>query len=474
MQRALSRLPSWALDHREEDLRGWPVRDVDGRPLGRVTELVVDTDTHHVSELILDDGKHLAAHETLIGNHELRYSGNGVRKAAKPLVAAAPVAKAVAAPAPAPAPVRAAAPPPAPVRAVRQDMAVSDIADLVVPLVDEFVEVGKRRVPTGGLHVESRIVEKPFDQDVGLREEHIRVQRRPSNQTLSFADAETRFKEGTVEMLAMSEYPVVDKRARVVEDIAVNRAASDRAVHMRDTVRHTEASVQEIPVGTRPTMAERQAQPRGEARTITGDATTIPVVREEMTVGKKQYDTGGVRVTTRVTARPVDETITCREEKINVQRRTVDRPIVADDEAYRDRVFDLDASVEEPYLTKTARVVEEIRIHKDITERVEHIHDTLRNTDVSITERPASRFDSSFYADHYRQFYGRENIPMETVAPAYRFGEEIRRRSAETDWVVIETRAKPLWEQKNPGTWERYKHAIRAGWERLERRVTNK
>src|SRR5687767_12547029 len=95
MQRALSRLPSWGLDHREEDLRGWPVRDVDGRPLGRVTEMIVDTDTHHVSELVLDDGKHLSARETLIGNHELRYSGNGLRKTAqaKPLVAAAPAPK---------------------------------------------------------------------------------------------------------------------------------------------------------------------------------------------------------------------------------------------------------------------------------------------------------------------------------------------------------------------------------------------
>lgn len=476
MQRALSRLPSWALDHREEDLRGWPVRDVDGRPLGRVTELIVDTDTRRVSELVLDDGKHINAHDTIMGAHELRFAGNGTRKAvAKPVVAAAP-------------PPRPEPPKPAPVVPVRPPQAapqanLSRIADLVVPLIDEEVAVGKRRVPTGGVHVESRLVEKPFDQDIGLREERISVQRRPVNQAINFADADARFKEGMLEMTARSEYPVVDKRAHIVEEVAVNKAATERAVHLRDTVRHTEADVQEIPLGTRPTFPKREEPMRGQARTFTGDRATIPVVREEMTVGKREYDNGGVRVTTRVTARPVDETITVREEKINVQRRSVDRPIADTDEAYRDRIFDLDSAVEEPYLTKTARVVEEIRIHKDVTERVEHIHDTLRNTDVSINERRADRlverpaerlteraadmFDASVYADHYNKYYGAQKVPMETLAPAYRFGEEIRRRTPETEWTLIEGKARPLWEQKNPGTWERYKHAIRAGWERL-------
>jgi len=68
---ALSRLPAWDLDRREQDIRGWAVRDTDGRVLGTVDELVIDTDTKRVAQVVLAEGTLFPAHDVLIGDHVL-------------------------------------------------------------------------------------------------------------------------------------------------------------------------------------------------------------------------------------------------------------------------------------------------------------------------------------------------------------------------------------------------------------------
>ena len=61
MQGALTQLRSWKLDHKNEDIRGWALRDPDGHVLGTVGELIVDTDSKHVTQVVLGDGKRYAA-----------------------------------------------------------------------------------------------------------------------------------------------------------------------------------------------------------------------------------------------------------------------------------------------------------------------------------------------------------------------------------------------------------------------------
>src|SRR5690349_4002335 len=53
---------------------------------------------------------------------------------------------------------------------------------------------------------------------------------------------------------------------------------------------------------------------------------TLPVVEEQLKVGKRQVEGGGVRVFTHTSERPVEEQVTLREERASVERRPVDRP----------------------------------------------------------------------------------------------------------------------------------------------------
>jgi len=202
----------------------------------------------------------------------------------------------------------------------------------------------------------------------------------------------------------------------------------------------------------------RQQDYRARGQGVTRDQDiVIPVIHEELRIGKREIDAGGVRVTTHVSARPVEKTVTIREERVTVERRVVDRPIDDYEDVFRDRTLEMKASSEEPVIAKRAHIVEEIRVHKDATERVERVHDTLRHTDVQFADLPAERG----YGQATERGYGQAR----TLGPAYEFGQQIRSRVPGKSWSELEIQAKSKWEETNPGTWDRYSDAIRAGWE---------
>src|SRR6185503_4256177 len=74
------------------------------------------------------------------------------------------------------------------------------------------------------------------------------------------------------------------------------------------------------------------------------DNEVIPVVEERLKIGKRPISRGGVRVYTRITERPIEEQVRLREEQISVERRPVDRPASAADEAFRDREIEVIAT----------------------------------------------------------------------------------------------------------------------------------
>ena len=118
--------------------------------------------------------------------------------------------------------------------------------------------------------------------------------------------------------------------------------------------------------------------------------TAIPIVEEELTVGKRTVDQGGVRLYRRIVEIPVEEAVTLREEHVNVDRRLVDRPVTDADLAFAPRTIELTETAEEAVVAKDARVVEEIVVGKAASEHSETITDTVRRTEVELEEIPAT------------------------------------------------------------------------------------
>jgi len=115
-----------------------------------------------------------------------------------------------------------------------------------IPIVEEELQVGKREVQRGGVRVYSHVVATPVEEEIRLREEHVRIQRNAVNRPATEADFQA-FKEGSVELTETGEEAVVSKQARVVEEVTVGKDVSERTETVKDTVRRTEVEVEEIP-----------------------------------------------------------------------------------------------------------------------------------------------------------------------------------------------------------------------------------
>ena len=124
----------------------------------------------------------------------------------------------------------------------------------------------------------------------------------------------------------------------------------------------------------------------GVTREANENEITLPIVEEQMTVGKRAVEQGGVNVRSTMTEKPIEETVNLREENVTVERHKVDRPVDNATDAFREGTFDVTTKAEVPVISKEARVVEEVVIGKEMTERIETVRDTVKRTDVEVDE----------------------------------------------------------------------------------------
>ena len=121
----------------------------------------------------------------------------------------------------------------------------STTGDQTIKVIEENLEVGKRTVETGGARLRSRIVAKPVEESIRLRQERVTVNRTPVNRPATAADLNA-FQDGQIELTEHAEIPVVSKTANVVEEISIGKAVTEHDEVIRDTVRKTEVDVDNL------------------------------------------------------------------------------------------------------------------------------------------------------------------------------------------------------------------------------------
>lgn len=202
---------------------------------------------------------------------------------------------------------------------------------------------------------------------------------------------------------------------------------------------------------------------------------SIPVIEEELQVGKRAVRRGGVRVYSRVVDQPVEENIELREEHVTVDRRQVDRAVDARElSGLRDQSIEVTEVSEEPVVQKRARVREEIVVGKETRNRTEKVKDTVRRTEVEVERLGADADVSDDYRTDFRRDwetrYATSGEPYETYEPAYDYGYRSAgdERWRGRNWSEVETDLRSDWERRYPGsTWERMKDSVRYGWEKV-------
>ena len=122
----------------------------------------------------------------------------------------------------------------------------------------------------------------------------------------------------------------------------------------------------------------------------------VQEVEEELSVGKRKVASGGVRVTTSVSEQPVEETVTLREEQVEVERRPADRKLKPEEAeaAFQDKTVEMLGTSEEVEVSKEAHVVGEVALGKRVEEHEEKVKDTVRRSEVEVEKiKPSSRQD---------------------------------------------------------------------------------
>ena len=228
------------------------------------------------------------------------------------------------------------------------------------------------------------------------------------------------------------------------------------------------------PLGADEVQAERG---RFQSQNLTAQAdksTVLPVIREDIEIGKREVDLGTVRVHTRTEVRPVQEQVQLREERAEIERRNVDRPASeADLKAFEGGSIEVREMAERAVVSKTARVVEEVVVGTQATTRTETVTGEVRNTVVDIDNSAKNsaadmQAGAPDYRSHYERTFASAGGSFDEYEPAYKYGSTLRSdtRYASRSWTDVEADAQRDWSGRNPNSsWERVKDAVRHGWE---------
>ncbi|MFP5077050.1 YsnF/AvaK domain-containing protein [Rhizobium sp. YIM 134829] len=179
----------------------------------------------------------------------------------------------------------------------------------------------------------------------------------------------------------------IDERARSWESEGWSRSSAAYAAGDSEYAGRSGSAGQSGYEGTRDSATSTDLDADGEE--------VIPVVQEDLRIGKRDVNNGRVRVRSYVVETPVNESVSLRDERVEVSRRAVDRPLSDADTAFTDRTISAEEHREEAVVSKDARVVEEISLKKTAEQRQETISDSVRKTEVEVEDERESGLRNS-------------------------------------------------------------------------------
>lgn len=208
----LSQLDDWELVYEDQDIRGWPVQDREGNRLGTVREMIVDTDTELVEEVVLDDG-------TEYPNDDIELRDGVVYLRRTELVEREPVPEVVEAPEP-----------------------VETEGTRVQRFEEELVGEKTAR-EAGAVRITKDVVEEEQTLEVPVSREAVRIRRRVVDR--SAADTSEAFRGGAISVPVREEEVEVTKGVRVAEELEIEKRAVEETETVTDTVRKERIEIEE-------------------------------------------------------------------------------------------------------------------------------------------------------------------------------------------------------------------------------------
>lgn len=136
------------------------------------------------------------------------------------------------------------------------------------------------------------------------------------------------------------------------------------------------------------TSSTGYAQDLDTARTDveSDDNVRVSLAEEELSATTREVERGSVGVTKNVVSEEQTLEVPVTEERVNVERRVVDRDVQAGDTVFEEGTIEVPIKGEEVEVHKDARVTEEVRIDKEDVQRTERVGGTVRREEVQIDD----------------------------------------------------------------------------------------
>jgi uncharacterized protein (TIGR02271 family) len=114
----------------------------------------------------------------------------------------------------------------------------------VLRLAEEQLDVGKQMIETGRTRVRRFVTERDVAHDVTLHHEHAEVLRQAITDPSYVGEID--WADGTIEVIETAEHALVNKTARIVEEIGLRKIGSDHIETIKDKLRRQQVEIERI------------------------------------------------------------------------------------------------------------------------------------------------------------------------------------------------------------------------------------
>jgi stress response protein YsnF len=176
----------------------------------------------------------------------------------------------------------------------------------------------------------------------------------------------------------------------VVLTIRVPEADAARATSILNAHRAIDLSKRAEQQGLLPTVAAsssekieavRKAPVTAAAAAFTGEE-VLALAEEQINVGKRVIQGGATRIRRFVTETPVEAQVTLHEEHARIMRRAATDPNYIRNVDWTDKTIEIRETAEEPVVTKSVHITEEVVIQREGSDHVKTLHDKVRRQQV--------------------------------------------------------------------------------------------
>jgi len=236
----LSSLSDYDLVNSEQDCRGREAVDLNGNRLGKVQEMIIDTERERVDSIMLDTGKHISVGDIALRDNMVLVRESGDVQAAQATETttknfAPPTATATAQ---------------SSFETAKSYETQTTVAPITAPVtMRENQQMPPQIMPNENIQPPSTA---RSTNQVTAPDEQLRFsdkQASANRQTVDLAidvSAFAPFQDGVIELVETRDEPVISKQTRVIEEVILNKQVTSRNETIRDTVRRTDVQLERL------------------------------------------------------------------------------------------------------------------------------------------------------------------------------------------------------------------------------------